>query len=204
MTSRFALAIAIAAALALICLLGLVGGMTYPLDVAAIRYFVGWRAANPQSTGAIILFTHLGSGIALLSMTAAAGAWLLWRRKMARALALAGAVIGARFGTELIKLFVNRPRPSLDEHPVVTFSHSFPSGHAGNSMATFLALALFAAPERWRGAAVALAIALSMAMGATRPMLGVHWPSDVLAGWIFGALVVSLAWWWLGRRETAA
>jgi membrane-associated phospholipid phosphatase len=66
---------------------------------------------------------------------------------------------------------------------------SFPSGHAANSMIVYLGLSLLAAddPEhrRW---AVAAALLLTFLIGLSRPMLGVHWPSDVVAGWSFGAL----------------
>jgi undecaprenyl-diphosphatase len=190
----------LAVAIGLFLLLEWIGGATYPLDVAAIRASGPWRAANPEATGIIILYTHLGSAIALLSMTAAAALWLWWRRERVRALALVGAVLGGRLGIEAIKLFVDRPRPGFEVHPVVVHSQSFPSGHAGNSMITFLALALFVAPERWRKAALAAAVFAALGMGSTRPLLGVHWPSDVLAGWIYGAAVVMLAWWWLITR----
>lgn len=198
--TRFLPLLLIAVATVLILLLETFGGLTYPLDVAAIRASGPWRVANPGATGAIILYTHLGSAIALLTMTAL-GAWWLWRRReRARAAALLAAVLGGRLGIEALKLIVDRPRPSLDLHPVVVHSQSFPSGHAGNSMITFLALAVFVAPERWRVPAVVAAVAASLAMGATRPLLGVHWPSDVLAGWIYGAAVVLLAWFWLRNQ----
>ena len=176
-----------------------IGGSTYPLDVAAIRDGALWRAANPKATGPIIFYTHIGSALALLPMTALGAIWLWRQRERMRVAALLAAVLVTRVGVEIIKALVDRARPSFDTHPVVVHSQSFPSGHASNSMATFLALALFVAPERWRRPAVAAAIVASLAMGATRPVLGVHWPSDVVAGWIFGATVTLLAWWWLNR-----
>lgn len=188
-------------ALALFLALEWLGGLTYPLDVAAIQASGPWRAAHPQATNAIILYTHLGSGVALLAMTALGAFWLLLRRQRARAAALLAAVLGGRLGIEVIKLFVDRARPSLETHPVVVHSQSFPSGHAGNSMITFLALALFVAPPRWRPLAVATAVIGALAMGATRPMLGVHWPSDVLAGWVYGVAVVLMAGMWLRSRD---
>ncbi len=196
----------LAAATALFLLLEWIGGSTYPLDLAAIRAAGPWRAAHSQAAGILILYTHLGSVFALLPMTAAGALWLWLQGQRARAVALTTAVLGARIGVEIIKTVVDRARPSLEAHPVVVHSQSFPSGHAANSMATFLALALFVAPERWRRPAVALAVTASLAMGTTRPLLGVHWPSDVLAGWILGAAATLLAWWWLSRRgeRTAA
>jgi undecaprenyl-diphosphatase len=66
---------------------------------------------------------------------------------------------------------------------------SFPSGHAANSMIVYLALALLAFDDpRHRRWAVAGALLLSFLIGLSRPMLGVHWPSDVVAGWAFGLL----------------
>ena len=77
---------------------------------------------------------------------------------------------------------------------MITHSSSFPSGHAGNTMAVFLSVALIAAPPAWRRSAVILAIGLSVAIGLTRPYLGVHWPSDVIGGWSLGIVIALIAW----------
>jgi len=70
---------------------------------------------------------------------------------------------------------------------------SFPSGHATSSMIFFLTLALVLGAEtRWQRPAVIAAILLSLAIGTSRVMLGVHWPSDVIGGWAFGMLWVLL------------
>ncbi|WP_338503281.1 phosphatase PAP2 family protein [Sphingomonas kaistensis] len=202
MTTRFRILpyALLAVAIGVFLFLEWIGGSTYPLDVAAIRDGALWRAVHPQAEGWIILYTHLGSAPALLTMTALGAVWLWWRRERMRFAALLAAVLVTRIGVEIIKAVVDRARPSLDPHPVVVHSQSFPSGHASNSMATFLALALFVAPERWRRPTVMAAVTASLVMGATRPVLGVHWPSDVLAGWIFGSTVTLIAWWWLNRR----
>lgn len=177
---------------AVLLLLGSFGGAGQPLDLATIRFFADWRAAHPSATQGVILLTHLGGAPMLLSLAIAGASWLWWRGLRGRAAALMLTVLGGRLGVELVKLAVDRPRPALDLHPVAVFSQSFPSAHAGNSMITYLAIALFVAPERWRRAAVGGALLLALAIGATRAVLGVHWPSDVIAGWIFGAALVSL------------
>ena len=64
---------------------------------------------------------------------------------------------------------------------------AFPSAHAANSMVAWLGLALIAAPPKARPAAVAAALALALTVGLTRLVLAVHWPSDVIGGWSFGA-----------------
>ncbi len=180
----------------LVCLLalGLLGGAGYPLDEAVVRSFVIWRGSNPNGTSATILLTQLGGAPFLLAAAAAATGWLLLRRQRSRALALVATVTGGRLLIEILKIAVSRPRPAIDNHPVAVFSQSFPSGHAGNSMMTYGALALFLLPERWRAAGLAAAVVLSALIGATRPILGVHWPTDVLGGWTLGALWLLLCW----------
>jgi undecaprenyl-diphosphatase len=74
----------------------------------------------------------------------------------------------------------------LEDYPVTVSSMSFPSGHAANTMTSFLAFALILAAARHRRAAIAVAVGASVVVGLTRPLLGVHWPSDVLAGWLVG------------------
>jgi len=74
---------------------------------------------------------------------------------------------------------------------VVEKTNSFPSGHSAGSMIFFLTLALLLFHRgRWRHLAVAAAVAASLLVGISRVMLGVHWPSDVVGGWAFGALWV--------------
>lgn len=180
-----------------IVLLGLFGGAGSPFDGTVVRSFALWRSGNPGGTAAAVLLTHLGGAPFLLAATAVAAVWLLVRHERGRALALTATVLGGRLLIELLKLATDRPRPAVDAHPVTVFSQSFPSGHAGNSAITFGALALFALPERWRVSGLAAAVLLSGAIGATRPILGVHWPTDVLGGWCLGALWLLLCWtWW--------
>ena len=93
--------------------------------------------------------------------------------------------------SELQKYLIARPRPDLETHLVVVKTSSFPSGHANSSMIFFLTLALVAtAGTKWQRPAVVAAIVLSLLVGASRVMLGVHWPSDVVGGWALGMLWV--------------
>jgi undecaprenyl-diphosphatase len=98
-----------------------------------------------------------------------------------------------RGSSELQKYWVARVRPDAEPHLVTVKTSSFPSGHATSSMIFFLTLALvLAAGTRWRCPAVTGAILLSLAIGTSRVMLGVHWPSDVIGGWAFGMVWVLL------------
>ena len=95
--------------------------------------------------------------------------------------------------SEAQKYWIARVRPDLEPHLVAVKTSSFPSGHATSSMIFYLTLALVLTAEtRWHRVAAAGAILLSLMIGTSRVMLGVHWPSDVIGGWAFGMLWVLL------------
>ncbi len=183
---------------------GFLGGADFAPDVAAIRELQEWRTRSPRLTGAMIVLTHLGSVWATIGAGMLAAFWIGVRGEVRRSIILLTATLGERLMLDGLKLLLDRARPSFDAYPVLTHSSSFPSGHAANTMAVFLAIALIAAPERWRRQAVALAVLLSMAIGVTRPYLGVHWPTDVVGGWALGAAIAILAAHWVGRARSFA
>ncbi|NLS26871.1 hypothetical protein S2M10_18590 [Sphingomonas sp. S2M10] len=112
--------------------------------------------------------------------------------KRAEALLLGGSLIGASVINALLKLFLHRPRPDVVPHLAEVSSASFPSGHAMIAAAVYLTLGVMVArtqASRWaRAYLLALAVLLVLLIGCSRVFLGVHWPSDVLAGWCFGAV----------------
>jgi len=173
-------------ALLLFVVAGLVGGPDNMREVAAIHSLEAERAARIGLTGQAVLLTQLGGAPMLIAILAVAVAWLAYVRRWRRAISLAAIVLGGRVAVELLKLAIQRPRPFFSPYPVEIASLSFPSGHAANTMITFLALALIAAPAKVRAVAIAAAAATSVLIGVTRPLLGVHWPSDVVGGWAFG------------------
>ena len=182
------------AALIIVFLLAfLFGGAENIVDVAMIRQSFGIRIAHPHLTAAAIALTHTGGAYVTLGLGGIVALWLWLRGMRGRAVLLVVMVIGERLTMDGLKLLVGRPRPSIDAHPVATHSSSFPSGHATNTMAVFVGIALFAAPPAYRRPAVIVAVAMSLLVGSTRPYLGVHWPSDVIGGWALGLIAVWIA-----------
>lgn len=138
-------------------------------------------------------FTALGEPTVLIVAGFVVAGWLWWRGRGRFALALILVILIGRGLSEVQKYWIARARPELEPHLVLVKTSSFPSGHATSSMIFYFALALaLAADSRWNRLAAAGAILLSLLIGTSRVMLGVHWPSDVVGGWAFGMLWVLL------------
>lgn len=116
---------------------------------------------------------------------------LLFLRLKREAVLLTATVMGGWLVNTLVKLAVGRPRPLIVPHLTEAGGQSFPSGHSFNSAVVYIAIALaFAAmsPRRSvRWTLIVSAIALSIAIAVSRVWLGVHFPTDVAAGWLGGA-----------------
>lgn len=148
--------------------------------------------------GAMLNITSLGSGTILtLVVASVAGFLCLARARMTALLIVASAITGS-IATALLKDAFGRPRPSVVEQLVNVQSASFPSGHAADSAIVYLTIgALLVRVEHGRALrayTLTLALLLTLLVGASRVYLGVHWPSDVLAGWLFG-VGWALLWW---------
>ena len=165
---------------------GLLGGTTNSIDVMLIRDGITARATSSLPTTIGWFLNTVGGVFATIGLRVIA-ALLLWRRgRSGDSLRLAGLILGGRLVVEATKQLVHRPRPALDPHPVTLHSLSFPSAHAANSMIVFCALVLVFAPRATRHLWIVAAVTASLLIGASRTLLGVHWPSDVVAGWAIG------------------
>ena len=147
--------------------------------------------------------TALGSTV-VLTLWVAMAASFLWLRGLKQSmLLLLMATIGGSVMVTLIKALVGRARPDVIGRLMVETSNSFPSGHAALSAIVYLSIAALFWPlmrrSRERVWLLAAMMLLVGAIGVSRVYLGVHWPSDVLAGWIFGSLW-ALAWWRIELR----
>ena len=152
--------------------------------------------------------TSLGSTVVLTLVTLAAVGYLLIERKSRLAIFVIVAIGSGTLLSTLLKLGFDRPRPDLVAHGVDVWSASFPSGHALMSAVTYLTLGALLAQAQSRPRVklyfIGIAVLVSLIVGVTRIYLGVHWPTDVLAGWSVGAAWALSCWLlsiWLADHE---
>ncbi|MGB3388978.1 MAG: phosphatase PAP2 family protein [Pseudaminobacter sp.] len=142
--------------------------------------------------------TSLGGTVVLIFIALATIIYLLLADKPAAALFVFASIAGGQMLSSMLKLGVDRPRPDLVSHLVEVHTLSFPSGHAMLSAVTYLtlgALLTHILPGRAIKLYVLfLAVLVTFCVGVSRIYLGVHWPSDVLAGWCAGSAWAMLCW----------
>jgi undecaprenyl-diphosphatase len=178
-------------------------GKTSEIDRAVLRAF---RSPNDLSDPigsrsveeGVRDITALGSPTVLSGVVAAVAGFLLFSRKLHASFLVAVAYGGGLLLTYWLKLFFNRPRPEYVTALHYVDSHSFPSGHSMLAAVVYLTLgALLArlAPTRpLKIYVLGCAILLAFLVGMSRVYLGVHYPSDVLAGWTVGLLWAIICW----------
>lgn len=148
---------------------------------------------------AVADITSLGGYAVLTLAVVAATLYLIAIGKRTAAFLVVSAVASGAILSETLKLGFARPRPDLVAHFAEVQSGSFPSGHAMLSAIAYLTLgallARFNAERSAKGVLLGLAVLVTLMVGVSRVYLGVHWPTDVLAGWSIGATWAAL--WWL-------
>lgn len=141
--------------------------------------------------------TALGGFTVLALVIVMAALVLLLQGRRIQALVFLLAVLVGQATAESAKLLIARPRPDLVPHLDLVYSSSFPSGHSAMSPIVYLTLAgIIAAGQSRRAIKVlllAVAVVLVIAIGVSRVYLGVHWPTDVLAGWTMGTATALIA-----------
>lgn len=138
----------------------------------------------------LALFLDMAGGLPVMaSLTVMVCLGLIWKHKARLAWPLGLSLLGAATLTWIMKLFFDRPRPDLWTPLVRSFGDSFPSGHSLYAACMPFALALLFGKGPWRMPLLMLAACWMLMVGWSRIYLGVHYPSDVLAGWSIG-----LAW----------
>ncbi len=155
--------------------------------------------------GGMADITALGGTVVLTLVTLFLLGALLILRHTHSALLLLGAIPGGVIISQTLKSTIARPRPDVVPHLVDITSLSFPSGHAMMATIAWLTigalLARLAPTVLLKRYILAVAIFLSFLIGLSRIYLGVHWPSDVVAGWALGATWASTVWMFMRRFD---
>ena len=166
----------------------------WPGDAALLAAVQDWR--TPAGTALFQALTRLGwlpAAVALVALTAVL--LLLWRQGAEAALLLLAALPMAL--APLLKLPVGRPRPDYGEIESLTLSLSFPSGHASFA-ALFGGFLIYLVWQHCRNAGLRYGLTGGLLLliglvGFSRLYLGVHWPSDVVGGYLYGGVALALA-----------
>jgi undecaprenyl-diphosphatase len=175
----------------------LVEGKWAPLmraDAAARDNLHSYAISHAGFVGAMQLISDSGSGLAWRIVLGVVVVWLLWRRLPRLALFVAITAIGSSLLNTVVKSSVHRLRPVLTLPVAHEPGLSFPSGHAQSAIVGYSVLLLVFLPilhGLWRRTAVTIAVLMVLAIGFSRIALGVHYLSDVVAGFILGAAWVA-------------
>jgi len=168
-----------------------------PIDAAATAFLHG--LASPTLEALMDAATFVGSSPVLAAVVGLTVVLLLARGRRMEAIFIAVALVGTLALNDTLKLLVQRPRPGFDWAGVWPET-GFPSGHSMNSFVVYLAIALVIWRLGGRRAgmvALVLAIVLAVSVGISRIYLGAHWLSDVIGGYLAGALwllILMAAW----------
>jgi len=146
---------------------------------------------HPAVVDAARIVSYLGDEV-LYPLVILLAIWLLVRRQFGAAALWIGGVIGAKIVSDSIKIIVARPRPVWEPMLITEDTFAFPSGHALMSFATYglLVYLVWHTPRlaRWRGVCTGAAVILVLLIGCCRMLLGLHYLSDVLGGYLVSAI----------------
>jgi undecaprenyl-diphosphatase len=183
-------------ALALATLAVLSGAITH-LDFHAVSGIRDGGGEEPFNQWAFLV-TWLGDTHSILFLSVVAVFALAWMRHWRGAMALAVSVGATEAIVALVKLVISRPRPPGGEALTQAGGSSFPSGHAAAAVALYALLAYIVSRSCEKTATrVAVLVAggvVVLGIGLSRVYLGVHYPSDVIAGWLTGGAIVLVSW----------
>ena len=172
------------------------GGPLDRFDVDAAAEVHDWAVHSDAAVSVSRAVTRLGGNPVLSVVAVAAVLFLVSRNRTRLAVFVLVAAVGESVIIRVVKTMVGRDRPSFPDPIDVATGRSFPSGHAMGATvvwgAVLLALIGFVAP-RWRRPAIAAVVVLIAGVGLTRVVLGVHYPSDVLAGHVLGVAWLAVA-----------
>jgi membrane-associated phospholipid phosphatase len=140
------------------------------------------------------ILSTLGSTVAYQLVFGAVAGWLWWRRQPRLAVFVVVTMVANSVLNTVVKLAIHRARPVLPDPVAHAAGMSFPSGHAQAALVAYSVLLLVFLPSLrgpWRRLAILFAVVMVLGIGFSRMALGVHYASDVLAGYVLGAAWVA-------------
>jgi membrane-associated phospholipid phosphatase len=168
------------------------GKEAFQFDTSALLWL--HQRANPTLDVVMLKVTKLGNPERVVPLVIFSFGWLCWRRAWPEARMFAIACLGAYALNQGLKLVFVKDRPQLWTQLINESSFSFPSGHALGTLVLygFLAYVLATRFSRFSGLIFAIAAVIIAAIGFSRLYLGVHWPTDVIAGYAVGFLWLTI------------
>ncbi len=147
------------------------------------------QQATPLLDSIFIFVTEAGGIVSMTVISTLILIWLIYKKQYENVKLLIVGFGGAVAANVILKTLFQRDRPSLWHQSIVETGFSFPSGHAMASAALITCLVIMLWSTKWRWLSVTLGSIIVLAIGTSRAYLGVHYPSDIIAGWC-----VSVAW----------
>jgi membrane-associated phospholipid phosphatase len=166
-----------------------ISGLTKGFDQSVLLWIN--QHASPLLNKVFVSFTQLGGVIAVAIVTLALIINNLLKRKYTKAIFVAVSIGGVALINVILKTIFDRPRPDLWEWIITETSFSFPSGHASGSFALAITIVLLCWHTKWRTPVTVLAGLYVIIIGLSRMYLGVHFPTDILGGWLVAFTWVS-------------
>jgi membrane-associated phospholipid phosphatase len=152
-----------------------------PFDITILNWLHGH--ANSFLDTFFMIATNTGGVVGIVIISLLLISYFLYQRQFKSSLLLVASVGGAVIANLILKSLFQRDRPSLFDSSVIEKSFSFPSGHSMASSALVLCVILLFWNTKWRWLVTTLGVLLVLAIGISRLYFGVHYPTDVIAGW---------------------
>jgi len=166
-------------------------GRTSATDSSILLWI--YEHSTAQLDAFFLFVTNLGGVVIITSASLLLLAFLIFTKRFYKATLLVAGVGGVAAINFLLKIIFERPRPDLWNWLITETQFSFPSGHASASSALALCIVVMLWNTKWRALSIVLAGIYILVIGVSRLYLGVHFPTDIIGGWLVSLAVVSLA-----------